>query len=365
MSTSLAVVAVFTALTSATPPPTPAAGEGARALRGRLVDADSKPAAGALVLACDAQSGMPLCGPKWLSFGAVPDMQIAIGSIRTASTDAEGSFVFDNAPDRPVKLLAQQWSKPAKPPKVLDVNGPIIRLLASPLVVEKDAREPVTLAPSGTAVLKVEAEAANSETLIIVSTSPSIADPILGFSGWGGPFMRDALAWNRMPSGQTLFVGLPAGTVHLAVFSADNNPGFGQALHVELREGHMTSVKIPWVASWSNGLHSPPPGVADARAKMEKASLFQPLPWLAHLSERNIVMPEAKPGSRMIIFPPDMLGTTIDLPDEGGKVSVGDSLAALAYENMRVQVTGAGRTLNPYREPTIKIEPLPENYVVD
>lgn len=350
-------------------PPTPPAAEAPRQIRGRLFDADSKPVAGALVLACDPASGLPLCGPKYLPFGAVADMQIALASMRLAHTDAEGSFMFENAPgDRPIRLLAQQWSMPAqasKPPKPIDINGSIIRLIASPVVVAEGAGEDVALRPVGTAVLKVTAEAANDETLGIVSTSATIADPILGFSGWGGQFMRDAIAWNRMPRGQTLFVGLPAGTVHIAVFSADNNPGFGQALNVELREGHMTSVEIPWVASWSNGVHSPSPTIAEVRAKMEKASLFSPVPWLAYLADRNIAMPEPRPGSRMLIFPPDMLTTTIDLPDEAGKVSVGDSLAALAYENMRVQVVEPGRALNAYREVVVKIEPLPENYVIE
>ncbi|MCL4220512.1 MAG: hypothetical protein KJZ65_03995 [Phycisphaerales bacterium] len=364
MCISQVLLAILIAL-AAPPPPAPPAADATQSLRGQVVDAKGEPVAGSLVLACDAETGMPLCGPKWLPFGSIADMQIAMASMRAAPTEADGSFVFDSAPDRPVKLLAQQWSKPPKPPKPLDINGPVIRLVTAPALVAKGDAGKITLAPRGTAVLKVTAEAANDETLGIVSTSSTIADPILGFSGWGGPFLRDAIAWNRMPRGQTLFVGLPAGTVHIVVFSADNNPGFGQALHVELREGHMTSVEIPWVASWSNGLHSPPPAVAEAREKMEKASLFSPVSWLAYLHERNIVMPEARPGSRMLIFPPEMLGTMIDLPDEGGKVSVSDSLAALTYENMRVQVVGAGRTLNPYREPVVQIEPLPENHVVD
>ncbi len=361
-----AFVAAAFALSAPTPPtPVTAPTEPPRQIRGQLLDAESEPVADALVLACDPETGLPLCGPKWLSFGAVPDMQIAMSSMRTATTAADGSFSFDNAPDRPIKLLAQQWSKPPKPPKPIDVNGAIVKFVAAPHIVKEDATDPVKLSAAGTAVLKIEAESANNETLVIVSTSATIADPIMGFSGWNGPFMRDAIAWNRMPLGQTLFVGLPAGTVHVTIFSADNNPGFGQALNVELREGHMTSVEIPWVASWSDGVHTPPPGIAEVRVKMEKASLFAPMSWLTYLNDRNIVMPERKPGSRMIIFPPDMLRTMVDLPDEGGQVSVGDSLAALAYENMRVQVVEPGRTLNPYREPVVKIEPLPENYTVD
>ncbi|KAA0216666.1 MAG: hypothetical protein DYG94_08865 [Leptolyngbya sp. PLA3] len=361
--TLLSAAAALISLTS--PPLPPQAPEPARQVRGRLINAQAQPVADALVLACDATSGLPLYGPKWLPFGSASDMQIAMASMRTAFTDAEGNFLFENAPDRPVKLVAQQWSKPPKPPKPLDVNGSIVRLVASPTVVDKDANEPVTLAPTGTAVLKVEAESANSESLVIVSTSPTIADPILGFSGWNGQFMRDALAWNRMPLGQTLFVGLPAGIVHITVFAADNNPGFGEALNIELREGHMTRVEIPWVASWSYGVHSPSPKIAEVRSAMENASLFSPVVWLKYLNDRNIVMPEPKPGSRMIIFPPDMLNTVVDLPGEAGKVRVGDSVAALAYENMRAQVTAPGRSLNPYREPVVTIKPLPENYTVD
>lgn len=359
MLTSLTLVAATVTLIAPTQaPPAVTAPEPVRQIRGRLLGTDSTPVAGALVLACDVETGMPLCGPKWLPFGAVASVEMAMSSMRTVHTDGDGLFLFENAPDRPVKLLAQQWFEPPKPPKPLDVNGKRIQSVGSPARFEAGANEPVTLSPAGTAVLSIEVESSNNESLVIVSTSPTLADPILGFSGWSGAFMRDAIAWNRMPQGETTFVGLQGGAVHITVFSADNNPGFGQALNVELREGHKTSVEIPWVASWSNGVHSPSPAIAEVRATMEKASLFVPLSWLTYLNDRNIVMPEPRPGSRMIFFPPDMLSTRIDLPDEGGQVSVGDSLAALAYENLRVQVAGSGRTLNPYREPVVKIEPL-------
>ncbi len=99
----------------------------------------------------------------------------------------------------------------------------------------------------------------NDETFLILSTAPTGADPVLGFIGWTPSFFQQVIGGNRMPGGRTVVHGLPEGTVYVAMFAADDVPGFLDA-KVQIKAQQTTVLPFtPFVARWSDGRHDPPP----------------------------------------------------------------------------------------------------------
>lgn len=347
-----------------TPPPPPDAADAAPprvTLAGTLVDARGNPVEGALVVACDADSGMPLCGGNWEPLGSMLDRdgQQALVQMQFRHTGADGSFAFEDVPKRGVKLIAQHWDTDSPIGAPLEVNGANVTLAASQIVsAQAISTEPVRLQARGNSMLSIHCDSGNNETLVIVSASPTIADPILGFAGWQGAFTRDAIAWNRAPLGETTFAGLPPGTVFITIFSADNNPGFGQA-EVELRDGWLAEVEIPWVASWSNGLHLPPESIATVQEQLRRHDLLSAPRWMNYLQEQGIELARPDHPLRALTTDATVLETRVDLPDNAGSVRVGDALAAVAYAGMKDMLSSQGRTPNPHRDPVVKMHPPP------
>jgi len=241
-------------------------------IAGQVLDAGGGPVAGAIVLVCDAATGIPVdpetgapFTERFLKQGDFPP------PILFATTSAEGRFALEEIPAGTYRLVAQSWSD-AKAPvtDLLATNGRAIDLrgVAGGVRVPSEEAERLEIRPLGSGALHLDVGAPNDETLLLASLGATSADPILGFAGWAGPFQRGMIGGNRMPGGVTIFRGLPEGEVHLVVFSADNVPGFG-ATTVTIRPGEVRTIGIPFVAGWSDARHEPPDSLAPLVEELE------------------------------------------------------------------------------------------------
>ena len=233
-------------------------------INGEVVDQGGAPVTGAVVLVLDGETGVPIRRNTSAPFpdGDV-DMESAMADIAFARTDDDGSFEFSEIPAGDYRLFAQSWIDVPPPSSLLGVNGPIIHVRGTAMIsVVAGETTPVRIRPLGDSTLVLGDHAANDETLLLLSTSPTRGDVALGFMAWPGPFLKSLVGFNRMPDGMTTVRGLPQGEIHIAVFSADNNGGHGAA-SVTLDNDVPMYVKIPIVAPWSNGIHQPPPELED------------------------------------------------------------------------------------------------------
>jgi len=233
---------------------------GTASITGKVVDQSKQPVAHAVVIICDQNSGVPLCKEtlqpitkQWLAGQQTLD-------IACCTTDDQGQFVFQKIRPGKYRLLAQSWRDAESIKGLLEVNSQIIQLhgVAEHIEVLPASLSKVLISPLGTGVLQIDEEMPNDETLLIVSTAPTRADPILGFAGWSGAFMQNMIGGNRMPHGKTTIYGLPAGKVYVAMFAADSVPGWTQA-QAQIKPDTVTVLDyVQFVNSWSNSRHYPP-----------------------------------------------------------------------------------------------------------
>ena len=239
-------------------------GEETAEKRGRISgvvsgSATGEPVAGACVVLCEQSSGIPLSEKTLRSL--VEEFLQGREAMDPAYTvtDENGRFSFDGVPAGRYRLVSQSWRDAQQVKGILEVNGKEIELhgVAENVEVPSDSATQLVLRPLGTGALRIDEEAPNDDALMVVSTAPPRADPILRFVAWGGAFMGNMIGGNRMPSGETTIYGLPEGKVYLVVFANDSSPGWGGA-EVTIRSGATSVVYVPIVAGWSDGHHDPP-----------------------------------------------------------------------------------------------------------
>ncbi len=302
-------------------------------LAGQVLDAAGRGVPAALVLVCDANTGIPLVADLFQPVTQAPQ---GIQKLAVAIADDQGRFVFTGVQPGVYRVLAQAWDDATKPvQQPLDVNGRVVSILglAPRVVVPSDDASSVTIRPIGTASLTINTvpPVGNDDTLLVVSQCPLAADPILGFAAWSGDFMPHLLAGNRMPKGKTTFQGLPDGTVYLAAFANDNNPGFG-GISCELKPDQVAVVTLPLIASWSDGYKTPPERLGELARRLQEIDgdgarqlIRQSDPDLAQAMEEATAKAH-DPWSAMI----PLLNRTVTLED-GQQVLVKDLLAADGY----------------------------------
>lgn len=313
-----------------------AAGVGAAAaapaeIAGRVVDGEQRPVAGAHVILCDHRSGVPLHAATLAPFTQALGAGGQRGdptALAEALTDADGRFTLEAPADRPLRLIAQRWPDEGSPAKrALDAHGQRLELwgIAAGVVAPADD---VVIAPLGDAALRVRIDAPNDDCLLVVSSAPLAADPILGFASWSGAFIPEMLAGSRIAGGELVVTGLPPGEVHLALFANDDRPGFGGASAL-LQAGAEVDVAIPIVAGWTNGHREPPARLVPLVERMrgwddlcDDAILRDQVPRLVGPAPESL--PEAV--SRLVPH----LDREITLPD-GSAVPLKDWLAARGY----------------------------------
>ena len=303
----------------------------AETIAGTILDREGAPVAGALVIVCDSDTGMPV-GRDFAPFAHGMEVR----EIACVASDVDGRFSFPDAKPGTYQLLAQSWEDASRPAtKPLEVNGRVVRLrgLAERVVVPSEEARQITLRPCGTATLDVTADPlpGNDDTLLVVSRRPLAADPILGFASWSGAFMPGMVAANRMPKGRTTFRDMPDGSVYLAAFANDNSPGFGGAA-CGLRADRSVGSVVPLIAAWSDGHKDPPATLVELVAKLRtiprdtlRELVEQQYPDLARSMDAAAGQPR-DPWTPLIPY----LDKPVTLPD-GASVPLKEAWAAEGY----------------------------------
>ncbi len=214
-----------------------------------MLDARGQPVAGVAVILCEQGDRVPRDAGPLRPF-VTEGTQGGDGEILFSMTEADGRFAFAKVPVRSYRLVAQSWRKKASIRSLMDVNGEEIELhgVANDVRVTANTTSDVILRPLGTGTLRMDQKVPNDETFLILSTAPTGADPVLGFIGWTPSFFQQVIGGNRMPGGRTVVHGLPEGTVHVAMFAADDVPGFLDA-KVQIKAQQTTVLPFtPFVA---------------------------------------------------------------------------------------------------------------------
>ncbi len=309
-------------------------------ISGVVVDSTGGPVGQVSVVLCDQKTGIPVSRQTYRPFTEQGPNGAAV---TTTLTDIGGAFAFVDVPEGTYRLIAQRWGEKEAVGQVFEVNGQEVFLhgVADNLVVPSEAAKTVLLKPLGTAAVHLDEEFPNDEGLLLISTKPLAADPVLGFVSWQGAFLQHLIGGNRMPKGVTTIHGLPAGRVTLSIFAADNNGGIGVA-QVDLKAGQTIKADyIPIVCGWSNGRHDPPPELAEtfaqvraiaARGQQAIRALLDGL-----MAELDVVVEPAENAKNPMATYAPYLQDTVTLPSGRG-VPFKDVLASLAYLQLQKNV---------------------------
>jgi hypothetical protein len=336
---------VFTAGAAIAKAPAPKPGRIAGSIPGR---------AGAVVIVCDAKTGIPVHAETWRPFSQEfrkrSDKELV--GIAHVVTDQDGRFRFENVPAGTYHLMAQSWTEPFKGP--FEVNGEVIELhgVARSISVPSEAAEKVVIKPLGTGVVQIDQKSGNSSGILMLSTAEPLGDPVLGFTGLGDKYFGNLIGGNRMPKGRTKIIGLPPGPVHAAVFMPDNVPGFGFGTLDPSAAGVQS---FPMVAAWSDGQHDPPERIAGIIAGLKRAAGKERVPddflyqvvgvdaarvkRMKETSKKGNALEEYT--AKMALLGP--LDRSVELAGVG-KVRVIDLLAAFSYMELQRHVETIGHT---------------------
>ncbi len=306
---------------------------------GFVVDEDEQGVPGAIVIVCDAEGGSPLHREERRPIAELV-MQSASSTLDDwlhATTDHKGEFKLEDVPEGDYRLLAQSWSEVPTPSAPLEVNGLIVHLRGTVEVsVLEEGETLAMIRPLGDETFVYNRGTSNDDWYLVMSRAAPRADPVLMFVGWGGPFLKEAIGYARMPAGRIIVRGLPADSVHYTLFASDSQPGFGAGI-ADLRNGKIVVSEQNLVTSWGNAIHDPPPTLTplceeleDLREARGKNAIYDLL-WEGfedRQSELKRVPALAKWAAVVSIVGP--LEREMILPS-GTRTCVGDYLSASMY----------------------------------
>lgn len=281
-----------------------------------------------VVVLCDQSRGVPLSADKLRPI-TEGERSGGLPKLLTTTTGPRGKFAFEDLPAGEYRVVAQKWIGPFQ--GVFEIQGTVIQLFgtADHIRVPSPAAQRVVLQPPGDGVLYLDQEVPNSETFLLLSTRRPAGDPILGFSGLGKAFLANMIGANRMPYGRTIVVGVPREKVHAFFFAADNAPGYATQEY-EVRAFERPG-RVPFVASWSDGRHDPPPPIRRTMELMQKHGLTAE----GLLGIDSNLSPQQRGEARLKLV--DQLDREVQLP-EGRSATAGDVLAAEAYARLQETV---------------------------
>lgn len=255
-------------------PPAP----GNCSLAGRVLDAQGAGVAGAYVIICDQQSGIPLDqGTFQLFTDRLLTPRAHPTDVAHAVTDEKGRFRFQRLPAGEYRLVAQSWKDARPAEEILGMMSRAIHLrgVADHLRLSPESSPDVVLRPLGTGVLRIDdntdefdehygdraderIKIKNTASFVAISTSPLRGDSILGFPAWGGAFARNLIGAGRKLPGKATIYGLPEGKVYVALGAwADQDTGYGAGEAV-IRPATPADLKIPLIARWAKNRFRPP-----------------------------------------------------------------------------------------------------------
>jgi hypothetical protein len=309
-------------------------------ISGVVLGHKGNPVKHATVVLCDQSTGIPVSKNTWRPF--TENMQ-EMKTLGLVLTDANGKFRLKDVPNGCYRLIVQSWPDKPTVEEVFDKNGKRILLhgIANNLIVPSSSATSIVFNPLGKCVLSLDEEFPNSDALLLVSTKPLLADPVLGFICWQGGFMQNLIGANRMIYGVTEIAGLPEGKLYLSVFANDSNGGIG-ASTVEMKAGQkVKSDYISIVCGWSNGQHDPPEELEDTYneikmiANKKKGSVLTFINEL--LAEKGIAVEidDMAKNPFSVYYP--HLDKMVSLPS-GREVRFADVLASLQYMQLKKRV---------------------------
>ena len=311
-------------------------------ISGTVLGHDKKTISGATVVLCDQGSGAPISSQS-LEPCAGFRMYMTPNGFALSTTDENGNFIFEDIPQGQYRLVAQSWVDKPSVQNIFDTNGKEITLhgIATEISVPSKDAKGIEITPLGTASVAIDEKFPNDGSLLVISTQPSSIDPVLGPVSWQGPFLQNMIGANRMLSGFTKINGLPAGTIHLSVFSIDNTGGCG-AGSVEAKSGETVDAEyIPIVCSWSNGRHTPPRELEETFSEIKSIAAKEKnyvIPFLDQLLDQKGIPVEKDEKSRnpMSAYYPH-LNQIVSLPS-GRDVQFADVLASIQYIQLQTIV---------------------------
>ena len=305
-------------------------------LKGKVLDAQDESVVGAVVILCDQKSGIPVCTKTYHPFTDEFIKGNRVMDIAYAISSEKGEFTFENIPAGKYRLVAQSWRDVTEFKGIFEKNGKEIELhgIAEHVKVSADGSPSVLLHPLGTGILQIDQDVPNDEVLLVVSKSPTRADPILGFAGWGGAFMQNMIGGNRMKKGETTIYGLPEGKIYLAMFASDSIPGWTDG-HVEIKADTITVLGyIPFVNSWSNSRHNPPEHLMPVFEELKQLSSTDNTFLLKVFKDYGLEEVHAEGMWKFMSQLGPHLEKEIELPS-GRKTTFGNLMAAVHYIRLR------------------------------
>lgn len=278
------------------------------------------------LILCDQNSGLPVTANTFQPFTESRPLNFP-PQLATTLSGARGSFAFTNVPPGEYRIVAQKWTGPFK--GIFELHGGVIQLfgVADHIRVPSPEAETLSLSPPGDSVLVLDLAMPNNGTLMVLSTKPLLADPILGFHAPGTNFLSHAIGLNVMPYGRTTVVGLPKDTIHAWFFVNDNSPGFAADTY-EMREPYLRAPQISFVAGWSDGRHDPP-----ERLKTLSVLLSQHGVTPYSLLGMDKELPMAKQLAQLQKFYGE-LDRRVALPN-GDFATMSDLIALISYEQLK------------------------------
>ncbi len=243
-------------------------------IEGRLVTADGQVShtGCATVFICDATTGRPLitnAADEHQPFG-VAAFSGGLNELWHSDTRDDGAFVFEAVPPGEYRLVAQSWAGVNGVPQGQGNTSETIILhgTAEHVTVTADQTTKAYLRKLGDGVLHVVNDPQEAGAYLLISTEPTLGDPILGPFGWGEPFINHVIAITHMSKPRAVIVGLPEDqTVHLAAFFYDNVAGSAGCEAVA--DGNQKAV-LNIYAGWSNGHDDPPAALLPLVEYLEK-----------------------------------------------------------------------------------------------
>ena len=308
---------------------------------GILLGHDEAPVSQATVVLFEQETGFPVVKETYRPFNneGPPDLK----SLAVVTTDTDGKFHFAKVPQGRYRVVAQSWPAAGPVTDVLEINGREIALhgVADDIRVPSEGAENITVKPLGKCTVFLDEDFPNSDALLVVSTKPLSADPILGFASWRGAFLQHMIGANRMPEGFTQISGLPEGKVYLSVFANDNNGGIGAA-EVTARKGEIVHAEpIEIVCGWSNGRHDPPPELRQTFEEMREIAAGKQVSIVSllddALADRGITIDHTEEVKHPIMAYMAHLEEKVTLPS-GREVRIADVLASIQYIKLQNRV---------------------------
>ncbi len=232
-------------------------------IAGRVIDEHGTGVSGAMVVACDGQSSIPVMQKNsrpftddWPRGGRDSEWALAI-------TDKSGRFQLGRLKAGTYRLVAQSWGDgepPRKSPLERAAREVYLRGIAEDVKVQPYAATRVILRPLGKGTLNVDATSTEKSPLLLLSTSPTAADATLANGAILGEFLRNIIGAVPMKGNRVTVRGVPEGKLYCFLVVMADEPGFGSGV-AKIEPGRVAELSVPIYATWANPRPAPPKDV--------------------------------------------------------------------------------------------------------